>query len=158
MLSREYQTILPFCTFHRHLKGVKWNRRRLSRTIWILPEEETNLHALVSAFGIHYCSPLTSDLIYRMKWQTDVCIPNTIPNNIKDFLSWVLEAFVPFWPKNTADFLKSSFSINSRSLKYLPLFLPTVGFRCLYCLLEFETIGCGGETKHQAFLISKNSM
>ena len=66
MLSRENQTILPFCTFHRHLKGVKWNCRRLSRTIWILPEEETNLHALVSAFGIHYCSP--QRLIWFTEW------------------------------------------------------------------------------------------
>ena len=89
------------------MKGTEQNRR-LSRTIWILPEEERNLHTLVSAFGIHYCSPPTSDLIYRMKWQTDVCIPNTrSPTILKtSFSSWIVKTFVYFAAQHMADYLK----------------------------------------------------
>ena len=47
------------------MKDTEQNRR-LSRTIWILPEEERNLHTLVSAFGIHYCSP--QRLIWFTEW------------------------------------------------------------------------------------------
>ena len=75
--SRETQT---------HERYVGTESSTLSRTIWILPEEERNLHTLVSAFGIHYCSPnVWFDLQNEM---TDGCMysQHTIPNNIKDFL------------------------------------------------------------------------
>ena len=36
------------------------------KDVWILPEEETNLHTLASAFGIHYCSP--QRLIWFTEW------------------------------------------------------------------------------------------
>ena len=52
--------------------------------------------------------PPTSDLIYRMKWQTDVCIPNTrSPTILKtSFSSWIMKTFVYFAVQHMADYLK----------------------------------------------------
>ena len=52
--------------------------------------------------------PPTSDLIYRMKWQTDVCIPNTgSPTILKtSFSSWIVKTFVYFAAQHMADYLK----------------------------------------------------
>ena len=57
-----------------------------------------------------------------------------------------------------ADNGKSSFCINCFQIFAFVLSFANSGegFKCLYCLLEFQTIGWGGEIKHQTFLQSKN--